>query len=154
MIMSLLLFETEFLNIVSISFTALVLNELIMVAVEITTWYVRRFSLRCYQIFYNNLSLTLHLLGTYTWFFLKSSQSSSTLSASYSCLNISVSLFTIKKRESLILTVTFVSLDLAFVTSTRFAWKVGLIVAVSAFPLYLYKIIRSRIRPSTSSKLL
>lgn len=40
MIMSLVLFENEFLNIVSISFTALVLNELIMVAVEITTWQV------------------------------------------------------------------------------------------------------------------
>ena len=40
MIMSLVLFENEFLNIVSISFTALVLNELIMVAVEITTWSV------------------------------------------------------------------------------------------------------------------
>ena len=40
MIMSLLLCENEFLNIVSISFTALVLNELIMVAVEITTWSV------------------------------------------------------------------------------------------------------------------
>lgn len=40
MIMSLVLFENEFLNIVSISFTALILNELIMVAVEITTWYV------------------------------------------------------------------------------------------------------------------
>lgn len=40
MIMSLVLFETEFLHIVSISFTALILNELIMVALEITTWYV------------------------------------------------------------------------------------------------------------------
>ncbi len=40
MIMSLVLFETEFLNIVSISFTALILNELIMVALEITTWSV------------------------------------------------------------------------------------------------------------------
>lgn len=40
MIMSLLLFENEFLNIVAISFTALVFNELIMVALEITTWYV------------------------------------------------------------------------------------------------------------------
>ena len=39
MIASLLLFENEFLNIVSISFTALVLNELIMVALEITTWH-------------------------------------------------------------------------------------------------------------------
>jgi phospholipid-translocating ATPase len=41
MIVSLVLFENEFLHIVSISFTALVLNELIMVALEITTWYVR-----------------------------------------------------------------------------------------------------------------
>lgn len=41
MIMSLVLFETEFLNIVSISFTALILNELIMVALEITTWYAK-----------------------------------------------------------------------------------------------------------------
>jgi phospholipid-translocating ATPase len=40
MIMSLVLFENEFLHIVSISFTSLVLNELIMVALEITTWYV------------------------------------------------------------------------------------------------------------------
>ena len=40
MIMSLVLFENEFLNIVAISFTALVLNELIMVALEITTWWV------------------------------------------------------------------------------------------------------------------
>ena len=41
MLVSLFLFETEFLNIVSISFTSLVLNELIMVALEITTWYAR-----------------------------------------------------------------------------------------------------------------
>jgi hypothetical protein len=45
MLMSLVLFETEFLNIVSISFTSLVLNELIMVALEITTWYARVFFL-------------------------------------------------------------------------------------------------------------
>ncbi|KAF9529869.1 aminophospholipid-transporting P-type ATPase [Crepidotus variabilis] len=39
MIVSLILFENEFLHIVSISFTALILNELIMVALEITTWH-------------------------------------------------------------------------------------------------------------------
>lgn len=44
MIMSLVLFESEFLHIVSISFTALILNELIMVALEITIWYVPRSS--------------------------------------------------------------------------------------------------------------
>lgn len=49
MIMSLVLFENEFLNIVSISFTALILNELIMVALEITTWcapHVRQFTMK------------------------------------------------------------------------------------------------------------
>ena len=35
---SLFLFETEFLNVVAISFSALIFNELIMVALEITTW--------------------------------------------------------------------------------------------------------------------
>ena len=40
MILALFLFENEFLNIVAISFTALILNELIMVALEITIWYV------------------------------------------------------------------------------------------------------------------
>jgi len=40
MLASLLLFENEFLNIVSISFTALIVNELVMVALEITTWHL------------------------------------------------------------------------------------------------------------------
>ena len=48
MIMSLVLFENEFLNIVSISFTALILNELIMVALEITTWSVLSTKKRIY----------------------------------------------------------------------------------------------------------
>lgn len=39
MLLSLLLFESEFLHIVAISYTALVINELIMVALEITTWH-------------------------------------------------------------------------------------------------------------------
>lgn len=39
MLLSLLLFETEFLHIVAISYTALVINELIMVSLEITTWH-------------------------------------------------------------------------------------------------------------------
>ncbi|CAJ0836677.1 17777_t:CDS:2 [Entrophospora sp. SA101] len=38
MIMSIFLFEDEFVNIVSISFTALIINELLMVALEINTW--------------------------------------------------------------------------------------------------------------------
>ena len=40
MILALVLFENEFLNIVAISFTALIVNELIMVALDITIWCV------------------------------------------------------------------------------------------------------------------
>ena len=47
----------------------------------------------------------------------------------------------------------FVS-DLEFVVSTRFAWKVAVIVAISTLPLYVIKLIRSRIAPAASSKLL
>lgn len=44
--------------------------------------------------------------------------------------------------------------DLEFVLSTRFIWKVAVIVAVSALPLYVIKAIRSRIAPAAYSKLL
>ena len=46
------------------------------------------------------------------------------------------------------------SADLSFVISVRFAWKVAVIVAVSAFPLYVIKFIKSKISPAASSKLL
>ncbi|KAJ3089562.1 putative aminophospholipid-translocase [Quaeritorhiza haematococci] len=39
MMLAIWLFEDEFVNIVSISFTALIFNELLMVALEITTWH-------------------------------------------------------------------------------------------------------------------
>ncbi|KAI8982002.1 phospholipid-translocating P-type ATPase [Mycotypha africana] len=39
MILSLILFENEFIHIVAISFTALIFNELLMVALEINTWH-------------------------------------------------------------------------------------------------------------------
>lgn len=45
-------------------------------------------------------------------------------------------------------------LDLSFVLTPRFAWKVAVIVAISAFPLYIIKLIRSRVAPAASSKLL
>lgn len=38
MLMTIWLFENEFTNIVAITFTALLLNELLMVALEITKW--------------------------------------------------------------------------------------------------------------------
>ncbi|KAG9311135.1 hypothetical protein JVU11DRAFT_9050 [Chiua virens] len=108
MIMSLLLFENEFLNIVSISFTSLIMNELIMVALEITTWHT-------YMVISEVVTLFMYVTS-----------------------------------------IAFLPeyFDLEFVVSTRFAWKVALIVAISALPLYVIKLIRSRIAPAASSKLL
>ncbi|TBU21618.1 aminophospholipid-transporting P-type ATPase [Dichomitus squalens] len=108
MIMSLVLFENEFLNIVSISFTALILNELIMVALEITTWHIYMVVSEIVTLFIYAISMTF--LPEY--------------------------------------------FDLTFVLSSRFAWKVAVIVAISAFPLYIIKFIRSRVAPAASSKLL
>ncbi|KAG8215174.1 hypothetical protein J3R82DRAFT_8689 [Butyriboletus roseoflavus] len=108
MLMSLVLFETEFLNIVSISFTSLVLNELIMVALEITTWHTYMVISEVVTLFFYVISIAF--LPEY--------------------------------------------FDLEFVVSTRFAWKVAVIVAISALPLYVIKLIRSRIAPAASSKLL
>ncbi|KAH8914461.1 phospholipid-transporting ATPase, partial [Atractiella rhizophila] len=53
MILSLLLFQTDFINIVSISFTALILNELIMVALEVTTWHT-------YMVISELVSITIY----------------------------------------------------------------------------------------------
>jgi phospholipid-translocating ATPase len=38
MLMAIWLFENQFINIVAITFTSLILNELLMVALEIYTW--------------------------------------------------------------------------------------------------------------------
>ncbi|KIO23507.1 hypothetical protein M407DRAFT_214524 [Tulasnella calospora MUT 4182] len=107
MIMSLVLFENEFLNIVAISFTALIVNELIMVALEITTWHVYMIAAEIATLFLYMVSMAF--LPEY--------------------------------------------FDLSFVITTRFAWKVALIVAISSFPLYLIKFARSRLRPATYTKL-
>ncbi|KAJ7727664.1 hypothetical protein DFH07DRAFT_851642 [Mycena maculata] len=108
MIMSLVLFETEFLHIVSISFTALILNELIMVALEITTWHVYMVISEIVTLFFYVISIAF--LPEY--------------------------------------------FDLTFVVTVGFGWKVAVIVALSALPLYIIKLIQSRIAPAASSKLL
>ncbi|KAJ8073629.1 putative aminophospholipid-translocase [Marasmius tenuissimus] len=108
MIISLFLFENEFLHIVSISFTALVLNELIMVALEITTWHV-------YMIISEIVTLVLYVVSM--WFLPE-------------------------------------FFDLSFVFTLGFAWKVAVIVAISALPLWIIKVVKSRVAPAASSKLL
>ncbi|GHJ88639.1 hypothetical protein NliqN6_5041 [Naganishia liquefaciens] len=108
MILSLLFFETEFINIVAISYTALVLNELIMVALEITRWHQ-------YMILAELATLSLYI-------------------------------------GSMVLLPEY--FDLSFVMSRRFLFKVGVIVAISSFPLYAIKAVRSRFAPAAYVKVM
>jgi phospholipid-translocating ATPase len=107
MIISLVLFENEFLNIVAISFTALILNELIMVALEITIW-------RVYMIISEVVTLCIY---AFSMAFLPE------------------------------------YFDLSFVFSVRFGWKVAVIVGISALPLWIIKMIKSRVAPEATTKL-
>ncbi|PFH50095.1 hypothetical protein AMATHDRAFT_4257 [Amanita thiersii Skay4041] len=125
MIVSLVLFETEFLHIVSISFTALILNELIMVALEITTWHI-------YMIISEVVTLSFYVVSIafLPEFF------------GESCLEVKF------------VTDDDIYEDLTFVVTLGFAWKVAVIVAISAMPLWIIKIIQNRVAPAASSKLL
>ncbi|KAN0124700.1 hypothetical protein V8E53_015663, partial [Lactarius tabidus] len=42
---------------------------------------------------------------------------------------------------------------LSFVVSVRFGWKVAVIVAISALPLWIIKMIKSRVAPEATTKL-
>jgi len=61
MIIALVLFENEFLNVVAITFTALIVNELIMVALEITIWCVLFFSPSLLRVFDTCLGSPRHV---------------------------------------------------------------------------------------------
>ncbi|KAG0167337.1 putative aminophospholipid-translocase [Apophysomyces sp. BC1034] len=107
MVLSILLFEDEFIHIVSISFTALIFNELLMVALEINTWHrIMVISEIVTMLIYIG---SMWLLPTY--------------------------------------------FDMTFILTTRFAWKVAVITAVSSFPLYIAKIIKRRYAPPSYTKL-
>jgi phospholipid-translocating ATPase len=121
MLLSLLLFESEFLHIVAISYTALVINELIMVSLEITTWHIY---------------MVLSLLGTAIVYF----GSMSLLPAYFGGFSSHQD-----PDERLIV-------DLSFVLTSRFAYKVAIIVAVSSFPLYIIKAFHHRFKPAAYAK--
>lgn len=56
MILSISLFDTDLTRIVSITFTSLILNELLLVAVKITNWHI-------YMIYAQVLSLFLYIIA-------------------------------------------------------------------------------------------
>ena len=56
MILSISLFDSDLTRIVSITFTSLILNELLLVAVKITNWHI-------YMIYAQVLSLFLYVIA-------------------------------------------------------------------------------------------
>lgn len=115
---ALLLFEDEFVHVVAISFTALILTELLMVALTIRTWHwlmvVAEFlSLGCYVA-------SLAFLNEY-----------------FGIGRVSFGAF----------------LDVAFITTVTFLWKVSAITVVSCLPLYVLKYLKRKLSPPSYSKL-
>ncbi|XP_039676377.1 probable phospholipid-transporting ATPase IIB isoform X1 [Perca fluviatilis] len=115
---ALVLFESEFVHVVAISFTALVLTELLMVALTIRTWHwlmvvAEFFSLGCYLA-------SLAFLNEY-----------------FGIGRVSFGAF----------------LDLSFITTWPFLWKVSAITLVSCLPLYIIKYLKRKFSPPSYSKL-
>uniref|UniRef100_A0A8C3FDT5 Phospholipid-transporting ATPase n=1 Tax=Chrysemys picta bellii TaxID=8478 RepID=A0A8C3FDT5_CHRPI len=115
---ALLLFESEFVHVVAISFTALIFTELLMVALTIRTWHwlmvvAEFFSLGCYVA-------SLAFLNEY-----------------FGIGRVSFGAF----------------LDVAFITTVTFLWKVSAITVVSCLPLYILKYLKRKFSPPSYSKL-
>uniref|UniRef100_A0A4X2LKQ9 Phospholipid-transporting ATPase n=1 Tax=Vombatus ursinus TaxID=29139 RepID=A0A4X2LKQ9_VOMUR len=104
---ALLLFESEFVHIVAISFTSLILTELLMVALTIQTWH-------WLMIVAELLSLSCYI-------------------------------------ASLVFLHEFI--DVYFIATVSFLWKVTVITLVSCLPLYVLKYLRRRFSPPSYSKL-
>uniref|UniRef100_A0A8C7ZRK5 Phospholipid-transporting ATPase n=1 Tax=Oryzias sinensis TaxID=183150 RepID=A0A8C7ZRK5_9TELE len=104
---ALLLFESEFVHIVAISFTSLILTELLMVALTVQTWH-------WFMIVAELLSLACYI-------------------------------------ASLVFLHEFI--DIYFITTVSFLWKVTAITLVSCLPLYILKYLRRRFSPPNYSKL-
>ncbi|XP_029700720.1 probable phospholipid-transporting ATPase IIB isoform X2 [Takifugu rubripes] len=115
---ALVLFESEFVHVVAISFTALILTELLMVALTIRTWHwlmvtAQFFSLACYLA-------SLAFLNEY-----------------FGLGRVSYGAF----------------LDLSFITTWPFLWKVSTVTLVSCLPLYIIKYLKRKFSPPSYSKL-
>ncbi|XP_041723398.1 LOW QUALITY PROTEIN: probable phospholipid-transporting ATPase IIB [Coregonus clupeaformis] len=115
---ALLLFESEFVHVVAISFTALILTELFMVALNIRTWH-------WLMVLAEFLSLGCYI-------------------ASLAFLN---EYFGIGRGSF------GAFLDLAFITTPAFLWKVSVITVVSCLPLYIIKYLKRKFSPPSYSKL-
>ena len=112
---ALLLFEDEFIHVVAISFTVLILTELVMVALTIRTWHP-------IMLLAELASILIYLISLIV------------LNDFFGLTSFSPSLYLIM----------IVSLDYDFIQSVDFVRKTLVITSVSCLPLYLVKFLRKR----------
>lgn len=123
---ALLLFEDEFIHIVAISFSSLILTELIMVALNIRTWHYLMVLAELFSLALYGLSLVV--LHDY---FGKRKP--------ICCLIIFRNMFVFADSE--------------FIQTGDFFWKVLVITLISCLPLYILKFLRKKFSPPSYSKL-
>ena len=124
---ALLLFEDEFIHVVAISYTALILTELTMVALTIRTWHPLMVLAELLSILLYLLSLILlrEFFGEFIRLWTPSE------------IQLSTSCFS----------------DAEFIKSVDFVWKTAVITGVSCLPLYFIKFLRRRFSPPSYQKL-
>eukprot|EP00474_Spongospora_subterranea_P000740 CRZ01198.1 hypothetical protein [Spongospora subterranea] len=106
MLLGMILFEDKFLNVVAITFTSLILSELLNVAFEIHHWTVT-------MVICEVASLFLYLIS-----------------------------ISVLKNQ----------IDIVFVLSFEFVWKVSLITCCATLPVSIAKYLQSKFSPTTASK--
>jgi phospholipid-translocating ATPase len=131
MVLSILLFESRLMNIVSITFTALILSELLNVAFTIRTW---------------NLLIVLAEIVTFALYFVsmlllpsyfgmqqsKNTRAARTYSPMHTCAWL---------------------IDLQFISTFDFWWRVVAVTMASCVPVYMVKIIHRKLNPPAWTKL-
>ena len=163
---ALLLFEDEFIHVVSISFTALILTELIMVALTIRTWH-------WLMIIAEFLSLAIYILSVVilkdyfgeNLLLFSLWQKIGTiyvidilyLSMIYLIKNLILCKYVGSAHKMhiwLLSEFLFVWFsDAEFLKTGDFMWKTATITAISCVPLYVWKFLRKRFSPTSYQKL-
>lgn len=149
---ALILFEDEFIHIVSISFSALILTELIMVALTIRTWHKWVSSPCCVFDQSTNFSQTFRLMVMAELFSLVLYILSLVILHDYFGTFHPRYLY----HSDLIIKIQinkFSITDWDFIWSYEFLWKVLAITLVSCLPLYIIKFLRRKFSAPSYAKL-
>ena len=161
MLLGFLLFEAQFIHVVSITFTALVLNELLMVALTIRTWHGLMLLAELFSVI-----IYISSLAVLRDYFGESHTHTRSLSLSTNCkdhtwyiIKVIIMLISLPYMSFFCLylinfSLSPVPLDGSFLMTVDFVWKTLVITAGSCIPLFIAKFMQRWCAPSSYTKLL